>query len=609
MADVFISYKREDRTRIARLAQAIERHGFTVWWDLDLVGGERWSKRIKAELDAAKCVVVVWSNQSIASDDTYVSEWVENEADVGANKGILVPAMVDAGRIAWTHSKIQLSDLTTWSGEDDHPGLISLMAGISAHAGERERPNTPEIDAWNAVENSSDPAQYRAFLRDHGQSRFAEIARTRIAELNAPKSDAFGTKDLPETETDTVDESPAPVAPIHLGAGAIFGAMLVAFGAFLLQFSPNVVLASIKMEFGLSDLQIGVLIGSESAIWATAGTVIGAFLVDRLGVSTRTTFLVALLLAAALTAVMTLSTSFVILSGLRIPALISLGALFPALYAHIGRSQTSLGLKFGSVGAVSSIAGLVLFAGYRAATGFDLSWREILLYCTILAGVTWIGAFVFARSGTPQSSEISSHVQPSSHAVRMTGIAAFFALSASSVLLSTRNAFLSSTFEPEFRDMSSVLFPTGAGLGVLGAVLAGILADRVFGASTRAYQTLGAVAALMAGLSTIGLTVSPSVFVAIVFVAIGAFGVSAFITSIYAATQSAAPQNHRATSAAFPLIMGSLGQLVLVPVVFSVLNPGPESGYRDILTGSAGLWVIAAAILFFGRARQLQASA
>lgn len=83
MADVFISYKREDRERIAPLARALEARGYTVWWDLELVPSQKFERQIKRELDAAKCVIVVWTDRSIADDGMYVSDWVQIEADSG----------------------------------------------------------------------------------------------------------------------------------------------------------------------------------------------------------------------------------------------------------------------------------------------------------------------------------------------------------------------------------------------------------------------------------------------------------------------------------------------------------------------------------------------
>jgi len=72
MADVFISYKREDRERIAPLARALEARGYTVWWDLELVPSQKFERQIKRELDAAKCMIVVWTDRSIADDDMYM---------------------------------------------------------------------------------------------------------------------------------------------------------------------------------------------------------------------------------------------------------------------------------------------------------------------------------------------------------------------------------------------------------------------------------------------------------------------------------------------------------------------------------------------------------
>lgn len=188
MADIFISYKREDRARIAPLARALEAAGYTVWWDLELIAGQKWSKKIKAELDAAKCVIVAWSNASIAPDRTYVSEWVENEADDAHGRGILVPALLDPSRIAWTHQKVQFASLVGWEGDTAHPGFGELLEGVTQHAGPRARPEELELAAWNAAESTETAQAFRDFLDAHPGSRFADIARSRAAELDEAAS-------------------------------------------------------------------------------------------------------------------------------------------------------------------------------------------------------------------------------------------------------------------------------------------------------------------------------------------------------------------------------------------------------------------------------------
>jgi TIR domain-containing protein len=89
MADIFISYAREDRTRVRSLAIALSAHGWSVWWDPEIQAGKRFSQVIADALARARCVVVVWSHQSIASD------WVREEADEGRRRGILIPVLID----------------------------------------------------------------------------------------------------------------------------------------------------------------------------------------------------------------------------------------------------------------------------------------------------------------------------------------------------------------------------------------------------------------------------------------------------------------------------------------------------------------------------------
>lgn len=184
MADIFISYKREDRARIAPLARALEARGYTVWWDLELVPGQKWAKKIKAELDAAKCVIVVWTSRSVEPDGTYASEWVENEANTGKNRGILVPALLDEGRVAWSHQQVQFATLIGWGGDGAAAGFSDLIMGVTQFAGARARPEEVELAAWSTAERGETAQAFRDFLQAHPRSRFAEIARNRADELD-----------------------------------------------------------------------------------------------------------------------------------------------------------------------------------------------------------------------------------------------------------------------------------------------------------------------------------------------------------------------------------------------------------------------------------------
>ncbi len=47
--------------------QALEGAGYSVWWDLHIRGGARFSQEIEREIQAATAVIVVWSEASIKS--------------------------------------------------------------------------------------------------------------------------------------------------------------------------------------------------------------------------------------------------------------------------------------------------------------------------------------------------------------------------------------------------------------------------------------------------------------------------------------------------------------------------------------------------------------
>jgi hypothetical protein len=58
MADVFVSYKREDQAAIEPLVHLLETKGFSIWWDPSIVPGERFASVIRDALNNAKCVIV-----------------------------------------------------------------------------------------------------------------------------------------------------------------------------------------------------------------------------------------------------------------------------------------------------------------------------------------------------------------------------------------------------------------------------------------------------------------------------------------------------------------------------------------------------------------------
>ena len=124
MADVFISYARTDRDAAAALAAWLEAHGYSVWWDSALSGGENFSRRIEQELAAAAAVVVLWSQAAAGSD------WVRDEAATAKAAGKLVPASIDGAPPPLGFQGLHTIPLPDWRTGD--AGFAALLRAIEA---------------------------------------------------------------------------------------------------------------------------------------------------------------------------------------------------------------------------------------------------------------------------------------------------------------------------------------------------------------------------------------------------------------------------------------------------------------------------------------------
>jgi len=126
MADVFISYASEDRETARKLAGVLESRGYSVWWDRKIIAGQTYDQVIERELEAAGAAVVLWSKSSVDS------EWVKNEAAVAAERGVLVPVLIENVKLPLEFRRRQTVDLAGWKGDETHGGLSSLQEGIAA---------------------------------------------------------------------------------------------------------------------------------------------------------------------------------------------------------------------------------------------------------------------------------------------------------------------------------------------------------------------------------------------------------------------------------------------------------------------------------------------
>ena len=125
MSDIFISYASLDRPRVKPLVDALQQHGWSVWWDRTILPGSTWDDVIERALADARCVIVLWSRASIQSD------WVRAEADEAKRRGILVPVLIDDVNVPLEFKRIQTCNLTTWAGVLPNAEFQELVEAVS----------------------------------------------------------------------------------------------------------------------------------------------------------------------------------------------------------------------------------------------------------------------------------------------------------------------------------------------------------------------------------------------------------------------------------------------------------------------------------------------
>jgi len=151
--DVFVSYKAEDRARVQPLIDALELEGLSVWWDARIGGGANWREDIQAHLDAAKCVIVVWTKRSVGSE----GHFVRDEAARAQRNDTYLPVRLDAVDPPLGFGEVQAISLIGWKGEagDSRVRAVidaarNMTAGIRFKPG-RHRLEKPRVTRRGAI--------------------------------------------------------------------------------------------------------------------------------------------------------------------------------------------------------------------------------------------------------------------------------------------------------------------------------------------------------------------------------------------------------------------------------------------------------------------------
>jgi adenylate cyclase len=130
MADLFVSYARADRAKVAPLVAALEAEGWSVWWDPEITPGQEFDRQITEELGRAKAAIVVWTPTSVAS------RWVRGEAREAADRGVLAPVRFENANLPLDLRAIHTTDLDGWSEDAQCAPFRDLVRAVKTLLGE-----------------------------------------------------------------------------------------------------------------------------------------------------------------------------------------------------------------------------------------------------------------------------------------------------------------------------------------------------------------------------------------------------------------------------------------------------------------------------------------
>jgi hypothetical protein len=148
MPDIFISYAREDIATARIVAKELEARGWSLFWDRRIPHGQDFNAYLQKQIDAAWCIVVLWSKTSVAS------QFVRDEAAEGLD-GRLVPVLIESTRQPLGFRQLQAADLSGWRGQPADEEFSRLLSSIEALAPVSRPTGTARDDFTAATDNAA----------------------------------------------------------------------------------------------------------------------------------------------------------------------------------------------------------------------------------------------------------------------------------------------------------------------------------------------------------------------------------------------------------------------------------------------------------------------
>ena len=243
MADIFISYKREEAEQARRLSGVLEQFGFSVWWDSALLSGEEFRGVIREMIDNSTIVIVLWSPLAVKSI------FVIDEATHAQRGDKLLPVFLEECELPFGFGNQHADNLSNWDGQISHDGFSRLLQSVEKTTGKKARLGSNEgmtsaqraeiTDFQTAAKLNSTPV-WQKFLGDYPATVFRGFVQAHMGDEPAAKTlpppTAESAPSAAPAQTGHEKSSPAPkrrgMILLAVGAAALMATGFTAFKIF-----------------------------------------------------------------------------------------------------------------------------------------------------------------------------------------------------------------------------------------------------------------------------------------------------------------------------------------------------------------------------------------
>jgi pSer/pThr/pTyr-binding forkhead associated (FHA) protein len=216
VADVFISYKRERIDAAKHLANIVQVHGFSVWFDKDpeagLQAGATYTDEIEREIRQTKVVLALFCSRAVGS------EWMRREVNLAFRLRKLLPVLLEPlaeEELPLMLQGVQLLDMVRWTGRPTGPLITNLVRDLGKLVGRPGQADAGRISAYERtwIESGKRSLMDMLVARPEDASDYVEHHASNAPRPRAPLLDQTL---LPQTPPPTAQPEPEQVVSITL---------------------------------------------------------------------------------------------------------------------------------------------------------------------------------------------------------------------------------------------------------------------------------------------------------------------------------------------------------------------------------------------------------